>query len=714
MADPDDHGSPAPGDHGSPDLPNHKSPGPPDANDKPPQRRVVDFDLKDSDWEDEPDGKLPGLGTTTHCSCNPQLSAHPLCKQKRRIVAGSNVKATAAQWREERGKRLEVLAEDLDAWEVEQEKWVHELAEKHGMKVKEVRHHMLALSTYGARRKVSLYNAKISRVMGRLNSGHGVGERYTMPEVKRMAAEDPLMLEGFMEEDKKEMIAQITNLAERVGMIGFALFSHGHVHDTTLPVTIELWGTMEFFREVLKKDPVDVSTLFKLWAVSCKTKSELLGMQQEAMAIIHTGLPTILGITKSAMNYESYILKLVQGKGVGLVNWPNSVEFKRMSLQSAVGLMQILLDSLKSGMTRWKILTTAEKKKLTEQYNEMVESREVKVKDKTKKTKECKVQKAVIAEDEEEEEEGRKSKDGAQLQSKPTAKSKAAPKPASTTKSKPAASRKAKPTCKPSVHDGDKDDDDAPARKTKHVRKSTCDEDEDEDNEDDSDAPPRKMKPMPKSKPVCKSTRDDDDEDNNELPARNSKPAAKSKPTHDDEDDEPPPTQLKAPKRGTEQQRLWELLRQGQAINDEKQNVAKGTGGGGRGGKEHCRKHKRAEREDDNEEEEVPVPKKKGKVDGQRRAPQGYLTSAHRHALGAINTQHVHWRVYRRRPGREAEYVGTTNFEEFPFLVVPPPAPDARHVAYIAAWGNLTDLSLTGGDSPLGTTPLTRVGIWNL
>ena len=94
---------------------------------------------------------------------------------------------------------------------------------------------------------------------------------------------------------------------------------------------------------------------------------------------------TILSVTKCAMNYESYIPKLVQGKGVGLVNWPEGVEFKRMSLQSAVGPMQTLLDSLKSGVTRWKVLTTAEKKKLTDQYTEMVEKGEIKVKEKAPK-----------------------------------------------------------------------------------------------------------------------------------------------------------------------------------------------------------------------------------------------------------------------------------------------------------------------------------------
>jgi hypothetical protein len=63
---------------------------------------------------------------------------------------------------------LEALAEDLNIWEEER---VQELAKKHGMKAHEVRRRMLGLSTYGARRKPSLYNAKVSRIMARLNAG---------------------------------------------------------------------------------------------------------------------------------------------------------------------------------------------------------------------------------------------------------------------------------------------------------------------------------------------------------------------------------------------------------------------------------------------------------------------------------------------------------------------------------------------------------------
>ncbi|KAJ7351491.1 hypothetical protein DFH08DRAFT_625896, partial [Mycena albidolilacea] len=193
------------------------------------------------------------------------------------------------------------LAADLDAWEVEREERVHELAEKHGMKPKEVRRRMLSLSTYGARRRPSTYNAKISRIMADLNESRGAGERYTMPEVKLMVAEDPSMLEGFSKEEEKEMVKailtkrerktrgthannlaaavdakrtmdrlmiEITSLVERVGMIGFAMFSRAHVHNKSLPVTIQSWGALNFFLEVLKRDPADVSALFELWAVS--------------------------------------------------------------------------------------------------------------------------------------------------------------------------------------------------------------------------------------------------------------------------------------------------------------------------------------------------------------------------------------------------------------------------------------------------------------
>ncbi|KAJ7857425.1 hypothetical protein B0H14DRAFT_3447879 [Mycena olivaceomarginata] len=567
----------------------------------PPQkRRVVDFDVDDPDWEDV--DTLPGLGTTTHRTRNSQLPANTRRKQRRRVVAGPNARASAARRRGEGIKRLDALAADLDAWEVEREDRVHELAEKHGMKPKEVRRRMLALSTYGTRRRPSAYNAKISRIMADLNASRGLGERYTMPEVKRMVADDPSMLAGFSKEEEKEMVdailakrdakrrgtrannlaaaadakrtmdrlmVEITSLAERVGMIGFAMFSRSHIHDKTVPVTIQSWGALDFFREVLKRDPADVSHLLELWAVSRERgkslKNKLLEKQQKATGIITTGLQTVLGVTKCAMNYENYVEKLVRGKGVGLVNWPHGVDFKCMSLQSAIGPLDKLLDSLECGTTRWKVLTAAEKKQLIEQHEDMVERGEVKEKKKSGRSRKAKSRKAgkgPRVEDDDEEE-------GDNDDEPPTRK---------------AATRSKRPA-HPRAHDYDSDDEDhdddaAPARKRVKNRQRNDDEDEDpparkatkkrqRDNDVDDDPPARKATkkrqrdsdvdddpparkaPAKRRRPAHSSVRDEesaDDDDADEPPAR--KTAAKTKrPAHppardhdsgSDEDDNPP------------------------------------------------------------------------------------------------------------------------------------------------------------------------------
>ncbi|KAJ6602589.1 hypothetical protein DFH09DRAFT_1301608 [Mycena vulgaris] len=137
-----------------------------------------------------------------------------------------------------------------------------------------------------------------------------------------------------------------------------------------------LWGALDFFREILKKDPVDVSVLFELWAVSRERgdtgADTLLAVQQECTNIITSGLRAVLARTKVKMNFENYIKSLVEGKNIGLVGWPKGVKFKRMSKQSKIGPLRILHDALKCGTVKWKVLTLGEKKQLMEQYKDMV------------------------------------------------------------------------------------------------------------------------------------------------------------------------------------------------------------------------------------------------------------------------------------------------------------------------------------------------------
>ncbi|KAJ7721984.1 hypothetical protein B0H14DRAFT_3520468 [Mycena olivaceomarginata] len=177
------------------------------------------------------------------------------------------------------------------------------------MKVKDVRQRMLATSTYKMPRKPSLYNAKISVIMADLNAG----SRLTIPEVKAIVKDDLSLLEGYTTEEEVQMLADLeakaqpqvprdlNGMAQRANMVGFAMFSRGHLHDTSTPTTI-----------------------------STKGGNTLRAMQKECTDMILTGLMAVTRRTKIAMNYENYISSMVEGKNVGLVGWPQGVAFKTL------------------------------------------------------------------------------------------------------------------------------------------------------------------------------------------------------------------------------------------------------------------------------------------------------------------------------------------------------------------------------------------------
>ncbi|KAJ7836772.1 hypothetical protein B0H14DRAFT_2589513 [Mycena olivaceomarginata] len=399
--------------HPSEPSPRRLSSDPPRDPAEPPEhtaektRRVVDFELDDGDaaWEDE-DEQLAGLGTTTHRSRNHRAPVIPMQKH-RRIEPGVNVRATAQKCQGDTAKKMQNLAADLDELEVERKECAQALSAKHGMKVKETQ------------RKASLYNAKISRIMRDLNEDRSLGERYKIPEVKRMVVADASMLDGFTPEEEEEMMADLVakrkrkyhgkranNLAasadakctvERLMLECFILTTvadYGsrrargddrvcNVHPRPHPRHVgprddSVVGRVGFYPR--KKDPTDISTLFELWAVNRKrgeTGSDtLIAMQQECTSIIKAGLQAILGKTKVAMNYENYIKAIVEGKNVGLVGWPEGVDFKCMSKQSAIGPLRILCDALKCGTCKWKVLTAGEKSHLLAQFKEMVKNGE--------------------------------------------------------------------------------------------------------------------------------------------------------------------------------------------------------------------------------------------------------------------------------------------------------------------------------------------------
>ncbi|KAJ7501675.1 hypothetical protein B0H11DRAFT_1697364, partial [Mycena galericulata] len=193
------------------------------------------------------------------------------------------------------------LAVDLDTVDEALEGHAERLSDKYSMKIKDVHRRMLASSNYKTQRKPSLYNAKISAIMADMNAGREGGNRLTIPDVKELVKEDPSLLEGYTTEEETQMVAdlgakrerkgrgtranniaanvdikrtmgrlveELNGMAQRANMVGFAMFSRGHLHDTSTPTTISTGGALDFFRDVLKKEPADVSALFELWAVN--------------------------------------------------------------------------------------------------------------------------------------------------------------------------------------------------------------------------------------------------------------------------------------------------------------------------------------------------------------------------------------------------------------------------------------------------------------
>ncbi|KAJ7726583.1 hypothetical protein B0H14DRAFT_3620014 [Mycena olivaceomarginata] len=264
-----------------------------------PPRRVIDLELDDGDddWED-----LATLGTSTHRSRNPGHLCIPVNKRKRKL-GGKNTCASTLKKRSSNTSKMKRLSGDLDVLDKELDECAEKLAKKYSM---------------------NLYNTKISVIMADLNAG----SRLTIPR-SGDREDDPSLLEGYTTEEEAQMLADLevkrdrkcrgtrannisanadikhtmahllNGMAQHANMVGFAMFSRGHLHDTSTPTHHHQYrGCAGFFRDILKKEPADVSALLELWVVNrekVRTKggNTLWAMQKECTDMILTGLSTL-------------------------------------------------------------------------------------------------------------------------------------------------------------------------------------------------------------------------------------------------------------------------------------------------------------------------------------------------------------------------------------------------------------------------------------
>ncbi|KAJ7315097.1 hypothetical protein DFH08DRAFT_715918, partial [Mycena albidolilacea] len=156
------------------------------------------------------------------------------------------------------------------------------------------------------------------------------------------------------------------------------MFAKGDLHDTHIPAAIESLGALKFFADVFHKDPADVLALFEMWSVTQKrgefVPSTMAELQKACGEIIRTGLQLIMGKKNIAMNFERYIEAIVRKWGVGLLKWPDGVDFKRMSKQMTIGNLQTLYADLKDGSCKWVKLSKQQQQKIEAKFEALVRS----------------------------------------------------------------------------------------------------------------------------------------------------------------------------------------------------------------------------------------------------------------------------------------------------------------------------------------------------
>ncbi|KAJ7204517.1 hypothetical protein C8J57DRAFT_1542244 [Mycena rebaudengoi] len=255
----------------------------------------------------------------------------------------------------------------------------------------------------------------MSFIARKLNEGHELGDRFLPPQIREMVRKDPELLELTPQDEAKlkaelmakrevkhrgvrttnaaaakdagrtmkALVDEITTLAERTNMVGFAMFTQGHMHDKSQPMSMQSWGALEFFSEVLKLDPLDVAHRFELWSISRgkvrPNPDSITEMRKWVTTKIDSGLQAIRPRNKKiAMNYVDYTRAIVGTHGVHLSGWPyKKAPFKRMGELTQIGQVRAVRDALASGQCCWVVLSDEARDKMVEEYEEKVESGEI-------------------------------------------------------------------------------------------------------------------------------------------------------------------------------------------------------------------------------------------------------------------------------------------------------------------------------------------------
>ncbi|KAJ7893903.1 hypothetical protein B0H14DRAFT_3427203 [Mycena olivaceomarginata] len=368
-------------------------------------------DDNDDDWVDDDDqSSIPAgkPGISTWCERNPQRRVIPLRKGRKKQTA--ETRATAKMKRAVNKEKLKNLQLDIDSINAARNKLAEETAAKHGVKVELVLRRLMALGSYQHERKSNLFNAKTHDACKKARQE---GESIGWAEGKRRARENP-EYQNLTKAQKQVLLAQLntyretmtkgtraTNsaaaadarctikliteemeaLAQRTGMVGFAMFSRGHIHDKTIPTECQSLGALDFFEEIVGENFRDVGEKFELWCIAREKGltgiDTLQSMRKQVNKAILAGLASATGAKKITMNWVQYWKKIVLKRHVIIRSWPLEGDPRNPASIHDVESMTKLRDAWASGDCYWQKLNGDEQEEVKEMYEQMVASGEV-------------------------------------------------------------------------------------------------------------------------------------------------------------------------------------------------------------------------------------------------------------------------------------------------------------------------------------------------
>ncbi|KAG6809555.1 hypothetical protein H0H92_015832 [Tricholoma furcatifolium] len=310
---------------------------------------------------------------STHATRHPEKDVIPPHINYNKLTRAE--KETANVRQRLKREREEEMRKEVDVFLEQRENFALQMAAKFDVKVEKAREWLNSAYVVKRQQKPSAFNAIVSYRAKELNDGLGKGERVPLEQVQEIVMQE--MEDGKYDEDEieamKDKLAEhrelkakgvrcsnraaavdhratlhlleeeMGNLQERVGTVGFAFFSRGHINDSIILGWIDSQGALGFVKDVLQTTPEELANKFELWACT-RDKVET------------TGLSNV------TMRYEKYDVDVVLKYGVVLKGWPAGVKFQSPAKITRIEDACILRDALLSGECHWVKLSRKEKK----------------------------------------------------------------------------------------------------------------------------------------------------------------------------------------------------------------------------------------------------------------------------------------------------------------------------------------------------------------